>query len=63
MSMSSYQGTIMITNDSRHKMWMDSAMMHMASVNSDSLPKEGQRKVGRANRLLVWRPQPALASN
>jgi hypothetical protein len=28
--------------------------VHMASVNSEGLPKESQRKVGRANRLLVW---------
>ena len=28
--------------------------VHMASANSGDLPKEEQRKIGRANRLLVW---------
>ncbi|HTL58617.1 MAG TPA: hypothetical protein VL361_23225 [Candidatus Limnocylindrales bacterium] len=28
--------------------------VHMASVNSEGLQKEAQRKVGRANRLLIW---------
>lgn len=28
--------------------------VHMASANSEGLPKEGQRKIGRANRFLVW---------